>query len=245
VQGISSVGRAPVSKTDADNHLALDLYLPDSLRAEACVIYAHGGGFLSGGRGHVEAVHFAKHFTDAGFALASVSYRLGTPAATFNARDQGYIEDDAARSARIGLTLSPKLYGPAFFAAMEDLSKAVSFLWMEGPSIGVATPKVGILGVSAGGIAALALAYPPALWRHRVSRPDAVVAISAAFVQPWRLEEDGPCPARFGLDFLPAFQEPVDQLALQRHAVAAAKAHGPAGIERPIGLGQVHRLTQP
>ena len=177
---------------DADNHLALDLYLPDNLRAEACVIYAHGGGFLAGGRDHVEAVHFAKYFTDAGFALASVSYRLGTPATAFNARDQGYIADDAARSARIGLTLSPKLYGPAFFAAMEDLSKAVSFLWMEGQSIGIATPKVGILGVSAGGIAALALAYPPALWRHRVSRPDAVVAISAAFVQPWRLEEDGP-----------------------------------------------------
>jgi len=110
---------------DADNHLALDLYLPDTLRAEACVIYAHGGGFLTGGRDHVEAAH---------------CYRLGTPAAAFNARDQGYIEDDMARSARIGLTLSPKLYGPAFFAAMEDLSKAVSFLWMEGPSIGVALP---------------------------------------------------------------------------------------------------------
>lgn len=177
---------------DADTHLALDLYLPDSLRAEACVIYAHGGGFQTGGRDHVEALHFAKHFTDAGFALASVSYRLSTPAEAFGARDQGYIEDYAARSAKIGLTLSSKLYGPAFIAAMEDLSKAVSFFWMEGQSIGVVTPKVGILGVSAGGIAALALAYPPAHWRHRVSRPDAVVAISAAFVQPWRLEEGGP-----------------------------------------------------
>ena len=177
---------------DADNHLLLDLFLPDSLEADACVIYAHGGGFRKGGRGHVEALHFAKHFTDAGFALASVSYRLDTPAVAFNARDRAHIEGYMARSRKVGLTLSPKLYGPAFMAAMEDLSKAVSFLWMEGQSIGVKAPKVGVLGVSAGGIAALALAYPPAHWRHRVSRPDAVVAISSAIVQPWRLDEDGP-----------------------------------------------------
>jgi len=38
----------------------------------------------------------------------------------------------------------------------------------------------------------LMLAYPPAHWRHRVSRPDAVVALSSAFVQPWELDAEGP-----------------------------------------------------
>ncbi len=177
---------------DGDAHLSLDLYLPDSLQAEACVIYAHGGGFRKGGRDHVEALHFARHFTQAGFALASVSYRLDTPARAFSASDQASIERCMARSRKVGLTLSPRLYGPAFMAAVEDLSKAVSFLWREGHSLGIKAPKVGILGVSSGGVAALALAYPPVQWHHRVSRPGAVVAISSAFVQPWRLNEEGP-----------------------------------------------------
>jgi len=177
---------------DADSHLLLDLYLPDDLQASACVIYAHGGGFRSGGRDHVEALHFAKSFTDAGYAMASVCYRLGTSLEAFSKSDRDLIERNGLRAEKVGLTLSRAFYGPAAMAAMEDLSKAVSFLWMEGQSIGIAVPKVGILGVSAGGVAALLLAYPPAHLRHRVSRPDAVVAVSSAFVQPWELDADGP-----------------------------------------------------
>lgn len=174
------------------HNLALDLYLPDSLKADACVIYAHGGGFRRGHRAHVETGHFALKLTEAGFAVASISYRLRTDLDAFEAEDVAHIEGQMARSEKIGLTLSPNLYGPAFIAAMEDMSAAIEYLWVEGENLGIASRKVGVLGVSAGGIAGLALAYPPMPWVRRVSRPDAVVAISSAFVQPWRLEEDGP-----------------------------------------------------
>ncbi|WP_298299622.1 alpha/beta hydrolase [uncultured Litoreibacter sp.] len=177
---------------DTQNDLAFDLYLPDDLKASACVIYAHGGGFRKGRRDGDEVAHFATALTEAGFAMASVTYRLGTTADAFTDKEQGYIEAYMGRTEKLGLTLSPNLYGAAFIAAMEDLSRAVEYLWVEGEGLGIAHRKLGILGVSAGGIAGLALAYPPTHWMQRVSRPDAVVAISAAIVQPWRLEEDGP-----------------------------------------------------
>ncbi|PTX57259.1 hypothetical protein C8N43_1925 [Litoreibacter ponti] len=177
---------------DPAHELAFDLYLPDSLKADACVIYAHGGGFRRGHRGHVEVGHFADALTAQGLAVASISYRLRTEMSAFDDDDASYIEAYIARSQKIGLTLSPKLYGPAFIAAIEDMSKAIEYLWVEGERLGIASRKIGVLGVSAGGIAGLALAYPPMQWVRRVSRPDAVVAISAALVQPWRLEENGP-----------------------------------------------------
>ena len=177
---------------DPAKELALDLYLPDDLNATACVIYAHGGGFRRGARHHVEAPHFAQHLTDAGFAVASISYRLRTNLNVFEPRDREYIEAYVARSAKVGLTLSPRLCGPEFIAAMEDMSRAIEYLWVEGKGLGIQGRKIGVLGVSAGGIAGLALAYPPTHWAHRVSKPDAVVAIGSALVQPWRLDAEGP-----------------------------------------------------
>ncbi len=177
---------------DSQNSLALDLYLPDDLTAEACVIYMHGGGFQKGSRDGDEVAHFAKALTDGGFAMASISYRLNTPADMFSTKEQDYIEAYVGRSQKLGLSLSPNLYGAAYIAAMEDLSRAIEYLWVEGEALGIAHRKVGVIGISAGGIAALSLAYPPTHWMERVSRPDAVVAVSAAIVQPWRLQEDGP-----------------------------------------------------
>lgn len=172
--------------------LALDLYLPDNLKASACIIYAHGGGFTRGARHHVEAPHIALPLVEAGFAVASISYRLQTKPAVFDPQDRERIEAYKQRSAKVGLTLSSRLYGHRFIAAMEDMSRAVEFLWVEGAGLGIRHPKVGVVGVSAGGIAGLGLAYPPTHWGHRVSKPEAVVSIGAALVQPWRLVEDGP-----------------------------------------------------
>lgn len=177
---------------DMQRGLALDLFVPDNLQAHACVIYAHGGGFRRGERSDPDAVQFAKHLTDAGFAVASVSYRLNTPLEDFPENEQKMITAFQARSVKVGLKLKDGLMGAAFTAVVEDLSHAIEFLWVEGEDLGIMSRKVGVLGVSAGGLAALALAYPPTHLSRRVSRPDSVVAISAAFVQPWRLEKDGP-----------------------------------------------------
>ena len=147
---------------------------------------------MRGHRGRVEVGHFAQHLTDAGFAMASISYRLRTAMDAFSDEDQAHIQAQMQRTEKVGLNLTENLYGPEFVAAMEDVSNAIEFMWVEGERLGIASRKLGVLGVSAGGIAGLALAYPPMPWVRRVSRPDAVVAISAALVHPWRLEADGP-----------------------------------------------------
>lgn len=51
-------------------------------------------------------------------------------------------------------------------------------------------------------------------------------------------------PSVLRSDFLPLFQEIVDQLALQGAAVAAAKLKRTAGIKRAIALGEVHDLPK-
>jgi len=177
---------------DPRHKLELDLYLPDNLTADGCVIYAHGGGFRRGHRAHVETGHFASRLTEAGFAMASISYRLRTELDAFSEEDVAHIQAQMVRSEKVGLNLAPNLYGASFIAAMEDMSNAIEYLWVEGERLGIGSRKLGVLGVSAGGIAGLALAYPPMQWVRRVSRPDAVVAISSAVVHPWRLEADGP-----------------------------------------------------
>lgn len=177
---------------DPRHNLELDLYLPDSLTADACVIYVHGGGFRNGDRADVESGHFAQKLTESGLAMASISYRLRTELEAFEHQDAEQITAHMARTEKVGLSLSPRLYGPSMIAAMEDMSNAIEYLWVEGDRLGITSRKLGILGVSAGGIAGLALAYPAMPWMRRVSRPDAVVAISAALVHPWRLEAGGP-----------------------------------------------------
>ncbi len=177
---------------DPEQNLALDLYLPDDLSASACVIYAHGGDFTSGGRDDPDAAYVAAPLVEAGFAVASVSYRLKAKADTYEQQDKERIEAYKLRSAKVGLTLSSKLYGHRFIAAMEDISRAIEFLWVEGKRLGIRQRKVGLFGVASGGIAGLGLAYPPTHWGHRVSQPDAVVALGAAIVQPWRIVPDGP-----------------------------------------------------
>lgn len=222
---------------DLDEELALDLYLPDNLNAKACVIYAHGGGFRKGSKGEELSRHFAKRLTDIGFAVASVDYRLRCGFDSFSDDEAEQIRAFLRRGQRLGLRLSSSLYGPAFIAAMIDISKAVEFLWVEGKSLGIGSRKTGILGVSAGGIAGLALAYPPGFWRDKLAKPDAVVAISSAIVQPWQLKEDGP-PCLM-------INSPIDRIVPMRDAArGAARAQNMGAPVTLINTGIKGHNTQ-
>lgn len=53
----------------------LDLTIPDALNPEApLIVMVHGGGWVEGTRG--EMAWMAPHFTDAGFPVANIDYRL-------------------------------------------------------------------------------------------------------------------------------------------------------------------------
>ncbi len=53
-----------------------DIYLPDDGGARPGVLLVHGGGFVIGSRGMKAMRLLAKHVTAAGFAVASIDYRM-------------------------------------------------------------------------------------------------------------------------------------------------------------------------
>ncbi|MDR7124127.1 hypothetical protein [Pseudotabrizicola sp. 4114] len=171
-------------------HQALDLALPDLPRA--VLAYAHGGGFTKGSRKEATFAELAAQLCPWGIAVASVSYRLAGGLLDLDPPDRPAMRRMAAASAAAGLRLNPRLYGPAFAMALFDLGRAVLALKNGALAPALTGLPVTLLGMSAGGIAALSLAHPPQVWAGRLTRPDAVLAVSAAMVQPWRLRPGEP-----------------------------------------------------
>ncbi|MCW8841991.1 MAG: lysophospholipase [Rhodobacteraceae bacterium] len=157
------------------------------------MLFAHGGGFYKGDR-HAGCVgELADRLTAEGYALASASYRLATPMSAFDDADKARIRTNQRRSRRAGLSLANRLTGPAFEAARRDLGAAIGVLRQQGPALGISTQKLVMIGVSAGAIAGLSLAFPPKNM-PQTPAPDAVLALCGAMVQLWRLHPKGaPC----------------------------------------------------
>lgn len=167
--------------------LCLDAWLPESAAdLRRTILFAHGGGFRKGRRKGHPAEDLAARLVPGGAAVLSASYRVNTSAAAFPAEDRRRIRAARLRSQRVGLSLSPSLCGPAFMAAVEDLSEAVGWARADAGRLGLRGP-VAMIGVSAGAIAGAALIHPPAGWEERLNAPDALIALTGAVVQPWRL----------------------------------------------------------
>jgi acetyl esterase/lipase len=175
----------------------LDLWLPSHAPAEwkGLIVYAHGGGFSHGKRRDGFAPSLAGRLVPEGYAVASIDYRRqNNPASDWNEHRLALIASEQVRSAKVGLTVKPQYCGPWFYAALEDFSDAIAFL--KSPSCGVDFTGLPVLalGASAGGIAALSLAFRPKGWNH-LTLPDAACGISAAMVQPWRMGAEPRTPA--------------------------------------------------
>jgi hypothetical protein len=174
---------------------AMDLFLPHGYKGDqirGVVAYLHGGGFRKGDRKDPIVQQLIPAVLDRGLAFASVGYRLGAGMADLPPERHAPTRAMMRASARAGLSLSPKLYGPTFVAALWDISAALAALGSGAMSPRLAGSPVILLGNSAGGIAALSLAHPPAVWARDLLRPSAVFAVSAAMVQPWCLRAGGP-----------------------------------------------------
>jgi acetyl esterase/lipase len=164
--------------------LLLDLYRPAG-PVRALVLYLHGGGFLKGRRAEPAATTLAARLLPQGVAVASADYRLRVPLSAFPDAQAQAIEQAQARSKSAGLTLAARLCGSEMVAALQDANEALTFLRRLLSGVPVV-----VCGVSAGGILGLSLAHPPK--GMALAQPDAVMAISAALVQPWRLTAAGP-----------------------------------------------------
>lgn len=170
--------------------LFVDLYLPDST-AKALILFAHGGGFMKGERVTPATEQIARRLNDAGFAMGTVSYRLGGTLKDLPPEFGRPVRRNRKATARSGVTLRPRLFGAAFECARQDIGVAIKFARENIKRWPIKSDRVGLIGVSAGGIASLSLAYPPGNL-PTPDRPDAVFAVSSAMVQPWRLKQAGP-----------------------------------------------------
>jgi acetyl esterase/lipase len=176
---------------DADGvRLKFNLFRPEG-PARATVIYAHGGGFSHGSRKDKTAAALALRLRGEGVAVASIDYRKSTPLEGFPEAERPEIADAPDRSKRVGLKVNPAYCGPRLYAAIEDYAAALTHLRSRAAELRLG-PRFVALGASAGGIAALSLAYPPRGPWSRLPRPDAAMGICAAMVQPWRLTPEGP-----------------------------------------------------
>ena len=170
--------------------LALDLFQPDGL-ASGLVVQVHGGGFFKGNRHGPRVPSIASLLCDQGLAMATIDYRLGTPPGNFAPAERRAIQHNRDRARQAGVRIANRMLGPAFEAARQDLGVAIDFLRANHDRFNVAGEKLAVMGVSAGGIAALALAYPPDNL-PAAAKPDAVIALGAAQAHPWALSPNGP-----------------------------------------------------
>ncbi|WP_208348296.1 alpha/beta hydrolase [Pseudaestuariivita rosea] len=178
------------TSADGATQLGIDLYHPDG-PCKATVIYAHCGGFSHGSRKDKTARRLSEKLGPEGVAVASIDYRKKTGIEAFEPRKAKAIEAAQARTARVGMRINPNYCGPAFYAALEDFAAALTYLRENQNDLGLSAPFVA-LGASAGGIAALSLAWPPRDGWQDLPRPDAAMGVCAAMVQPWRLHREGP-----------------------------------------------------
>jgi PKD repeat protein/acetyl esterase/lipase len=115
----------------------LDFYEPtgDTLRYRPLIVYAFGGAFLIGDKNQPPVPEYCTHFAKAGYAVASIDYRIG-----FNTLSSGSCERAVIR-------------------AVQDLRAAIRFLSQRASQFGIDTSAIFLTGSSAGCIAGLHSAY--------------------------------------------------------------------------------------
>jgi acetyl esterase/lipase len=116
-------------------NLVLDIYRPsgDPLTNRPAIIFAHGGGFVTGNRNHNDMVAFCDTFASKGYVTATIDYRQGV-----------YTYADAEMH-----------YTRAVYRGTQDGRSAVRFLRANAATYGIDPDKIYLVGSSAGGFIGL------------------------------------------------------------------------------------------
>lgn len=175
----------------AGGPLALDLYLPEDNSPTGLVLFAHGGGFVKGDRAAEPVEKLARRLTALGASVASVSYRLRTEDRALPVQQRRHVYANRKMAISLGVKLSHNHMGPRFEAARQDVGEAISFLRNGNGPCDFSQSKLGFIGISAGGMIGLSLAFPDPLL-PRFEKPACVVTLGAALQHPWTLQNDAP-----------------------------------------------------
>ncbi len=122
----------------------MDLFFPkDATEATPVVMYVHGGGFLGGDKEKLidQKWSVAEAYLEAGFAVASISYRL-KPETEQDARNAPRPDGDCARGDGGGCRLD-YIY--------RDGARAVQYLRHRSEELNLDPNRIGVWGGSAGG----------------------------------------------------------------------------------------------
>lgn len=174
--------------------LALDLYVPgNDTQPTGLVCFAHGGGFVKGNRKGKPAGLLAEKLTEIGLAVASISYRLKTTDEELPTKERRRVFANRREAKEHGVALRPGLLGTRFEIARQDIGSAIEFLRDDKAPIPLSSIPLGYVGISAGGMVGMALAYPSDEDKlPQYEAPAFVIALGSTIVHPWALHDDGP-----------------------------------------------------
>jgi len=119
--------------------LLLDIYEPEVKSDRATILYIYGGGFSYGSRTDDNNRLIYQIFTDKGYRVVTIDYRLGMEGVQYRGKTPGFIRS----------------FGKAVAMAAEDASLAIRFLIDNGRNYGIDPDNMILCGSSAGAITAL------------------------------------------------------------------------------------------
>lgn len=132
---------------ERDSSLCLDVYKPETPRADkAAVLMAFGGGFFSGERNNDQMKRWASALLEHGFTVISIDYRLGF-------KDSDFV---ASHSRLLQL---PDLFMHCIDIAVQDCAAAVAWVCSNAGMLDIDPSKLILTGSSAGAITILQLDY--------------------------------------------------------------------------------------
>lgn len=135
-----------VTSTNATQSLKMDMWMPkaDTGTNRPLLILMHGGNFLGGSKSGSDVLQFSKDFSKMGYVVASIDYRVGMTNFPFPGPDSVDAAGSVIRAVHDGK------------AAVRYFKKDVT---TNSNHYRIDTAKIFFLGVSAGAISALHMAY--------------------------------------------------------------------------------------
>ena len=132
---------------ERDSTLYLDVYRPETPRADkAAVISLFGGGFFAGARDNRQMKDVARVLTERGFTVISIDYRLGF-------RDKEMVAQNRSVFKLTGL------FNWCIDIAVEDCAAAISWVCANSGMLDIDPDRIILTGNSAGAVTVLQLDY--------------------------------------------------------------------------------------
>lgn len=173
-----------------DRPLAVDLYRPDGPSPADLLVWMHSGGFRTGSRLHRSHPNMAEKFTQAGYAVAFIDYRLARPVAVLRPRTAALVDPLVADAQRAGDAMHTTFHGHRPLAVVEDCCAFLQFAVARQAEWNLSGRYL-LGGSSAGAISALNMLYLPEFLGLERPPIATVFAYSGGFAYPGFLRKTG------------------------------------------------------